>query len=565
MRLHDQVLLAQPSLLTWKLPLIQYQTPDLLVNASLLQFNQIPIKISKLQGQFNTLEGQLQPIKLDIAGVKIEFDWRWQAGQAWQSHWLLEHFNPRPILSQLNLLKTLPKNRLQSLGARFDVEGDDKGIGVYDLSLNIDEHQINAQKLYWQTTDKYLDIEADILLANLTFALKAQVQDLNQIQGELHSDKFNPQEIYRLLGLHAPLTQNPKVLQSGRWHSRFDWVNGNLQLSEIDSAIDQTVIKGLLNINLNKTQVQAQLQLDKLNINDYLPPKIPAQSQRQAFDFYRVKQAEPESLLPTILSIWQGQGQIQFTTLQHKQLQLQQFSLGFSSDTKHLQLKPQAALYQGSLQANIDIYPNLQNPRFQLSGYLQQVDIEALLSAWTGQPSHLRGQGKLQFELGASLKNMSSLEQSLTGLMTVNLSDGALQGMDLLYQIDNFRALLKHANVPTRADTKETIFDSLQGHFQLENQRLHTDDLQVQAQRFNFNAQGDLDLKQGGLDYQINTQFWEDKLIGARMISIPVSLGGTLDAPKPHINIKDLISVQDPEWKDKLKQKAKQKLRQWFH
>ncbi len=558
----EQVVLPQTQSLDWQLPKIQYQAPHLAVDASVLTINQLPIQISDLIGEFSAEEGLLKAVKLDMAGVKSEFDWRFQAGQAWQSHVVIDSFDPRPLFKHFQVLQAVPTHLLSSLGARFDIDADKTGLGIYNLSLNLGEQQLKADKLHWQSADKRLDIVAALKLNGIELDIQAQAEAQGQIEGTLRSQPFNPKALLADWGIALPNTANPEALSLGQWSSRFYWHQQQLQLSDINARLDGSQLQGLLSLNLNQAHIQAQLQTDKLNISDYLPPSVAKQS--RAYDFYPVAQAAAPTLLPTWLSQWQGQGQLDIGELHYQQLQCQQLQLPFNSDGKRLLLTPSAKLYEGELSASIVLVPDSNAPKLMLHTDLKAVNLEPLFAAWTQQDSRIRGHGHIVADLSANLQTAQSLEQSLNGTLKVNVDDGALRGIDLLYQIDNFRALLKHAPAPDYPDSKETAFDNLQGQFQLQQQNLHTDALQVSSKRLNFSATGDMNLQSRALDYQIQARFSEDKLIGARSINIPVQITGSLDAPKPKIDLKNLISTQDQAWKDKLKQKAREKLRKWF-
>lgn len=211
-----------------------------------------------------------------------------------------------------------------------------------------------------------------------------------------------------------------------------------------------------------------------------------------------------------------------------------------------LQLAP-ATVFDGSLSGRL-----IANNRkgFSVAGNLraENVDATALLRDLAGT-DRLAGklQGQLEF-LGAGA-SMDAIMRSLSGQGSLKMGRGVISGIDL----DKlFRSGAMSGGT--------TVFDSLAASYTIKNGNLQNDDLLLLLSRFRVTGKGRVGLGAQDLDYLLTpTAFQSDSSEG---LQVPLRITGAWSAPRVRPDLDAATKARLEEQKDKLEEKAKQKLQE---
>lgn len=121
---------------------------------------------------------------------------------------------------------------------------------------------------------------------------------------------------------------------------------------------------------------------------------------------------------------------------------------------------------------------------------------------------------------------------ALNGHIRFSGKNGAFQGIDLYYY-SNLADAMMNQTEPTRQDTHQTPFDSIQGTLDIQDGIVTNHDLFIQAQGINASGQGTVNLVNHVLDYQISLQrLTNGTQVKSRGPAIPLLVTGTITEPK---------------------------------
>jgi len=203
-----------------------------------------------------------------------------------------------------------------------------------------------------------------------------------------------------------------------------------------------------------------------------------------------------------------------------------------------------ANLYDGSISGAVKIDAR-NTPSFAINQTLKSISIGPLLQDAIHNDM-LSGTGTLNLNITTQGGSVNQLRKALNGKAAMNLTDGAVKGVDIAGSIRKFKAktnFLRGKAAPEDADqTKKTDFSALSGSFNIKNGVAYNDDLTMKAPIFRLpkgQSKGKIDIGNETIDYLAKPTIVEtSKGQGGRDISelngltLPVNITGTFAAPK---------------------------------
>jgi AsmA protein len=160
--------------------------------------------------------------------------------------------------------------------------------------------------------------------------------------------------------------------------------------------------------------------------------------------------------------------------------------------------------------------------------HLSGVDMTRLL-AGTPYKGRMTGRGNVNVKAMARGAALSAVMPSLTGHFDANLADGALEGMDLGYEIGLAQALIKHTAAPPRSNRPRTQFDAFKMSAEITNGVARTSDLTISSQALRVTGQGSANLGSRAIDFQMLASVLASP--GASLADIPLKITGTYVDP----------------------------------
>jgi AsmA protein len=194
--------------------------------------------------------------------------------------------------------------------------------------------------------------------------------------------------------------------------------------------------------------------------------------------------------------------------------------------------------------------------------------------------TRVAGKGNANARLSASGNTDVAMFKSLAGNIDFDIKNGAINGVDLWYEIRRALALFKQQPQPAaEAGPPKTAFNALSGSAVVDKGVLRNDDLIADMTYLKVKGKGTLALESQAIDYRLTTEVYklpaseEAQLADLKAAEIPVTITGTLSEMKVRPDVegylksrfKKKVDEKVEEKKEELKKKLNDKLRGLFN
>ncbi|PST93965.1 MULTISPECIES: AsmA family protein [Photobacterium] len=202
----------------------------------------------------------------------------------------------------------------------------------------------------------------------------------------------------------------------------------------------------------------------------------------------------------------------------------------------------EANLYGGKVTGSAAIDVNSALPSYRLKNTISNVDLLPLLKA-VANNNLLAGKANITTDLRGQGLSEANIRHNITGSIKVNVSDGAVYGVNIPDLLRNAKAKFK-GQADTGTDTaKKTDFSALTTTLKLHNGTASTDNFKLASPLVAITGQGNTSLVNESIDLMINSEIVAsgkglDEIKG---IAVPIHVSGTWQQPKYNLNIKDLF------------------------
>ncbi|MEJ2762290.1 MAG: AsmA family protein, partial [Gammaproteobacteria bacterium] len=253
-----------------------------------------------------------------------------------------------------------------------------------DLTLDAATH-LNLDK-------QELDLN-DLRLAGLGLnvhgSLHAKdIQKSPRYSGELKVNPFDLRKLMHELNMKPPETENKKALTKVAVDAGFSGTADEVNIPRLTVGVDKSTLKGSLAVKgFKQPAIQAKLDVDQINLDDYLPPAA------------KGKPVSPETAagaatrLPVkTLRALDANVDLKAGHLVISRLKVADVVAQLHGKNGLIKLDPlRAKLYHGSYTGNIHINATGKRPKLAFSTSLKGVQMEPLLRDFTGKPAKLLG------------------------------------------------------------------------------------------------------------------------------------------------------------------------------
>lgn len=451
------------------------------------------------------------------------------------------------------------------LGARVQFADDLATVTVTDLAVEGDADAAGGRQSFSLRTPRLAaDLEAQTLaIPELTAELAgirmtadingARIVDAPAFSGRLAVAEFSPRAVLEELGEAAPDTADPAVLAKASLNARYQADAEQVQLEDLLLLLDDTTLSGTASIGFGEiTRVRAQLALDAIDLDRYLPPEPeeqapgrgPAEDVELAFDWldgldldasFRADRLKVSGLTLTDL-----EGRAVATD---GVLTLQPFG---------------AALYGGQVRGTARLDARQAPATFRLEQSLSALQLLPFVQDLAGF-ERLAGVAELGVQLTTTASSTAGLMSGLNGELSFDVSSGALKGVNLWYEIQRANALARGRPVPQRSST-DTEFRQLKGTAVIRDGLLVNEDLVGGLESLGLAGRGEVNLAEATLDYRLTASVLReaiDEATGERSelagASLPLRLRGSLDSPSVSVDLEGMA-------RDRVQQEALQRL-----
>lgn len=449
------------------------------------------------------------------------------------------YFDTQQQLYQLNSLKLVG-----------EIAGEPLNNKAANVSLSGNLHaDLSQQTAHWQ--------QLKFSVNQLKGLGDLQINQLNtqpQLQGRVSIAALNLKEFLPGIGVQLPKTANSNALSHFELDSPFTGSLHNLRLTDAVITLDDSRLTGQLGIHSQQhPALAAQLAVDRLNLDDYLPPQTVKKSASATASNQAGSGNTPMPDTPT-RNPWSNAPLLPLQALKSLSLDtrlkagrltvhaipFESAQLAFSAQQGDLKLESlQARLYGGDLQASATFKADTAQPLISLTTTLQGIPIDRLMHALQ-QETALTGTLDLNGSLSTQGNSEHAWVEHLKGRLRFNLLDGAMPSANLEQQLCLAIASLNRKPLTQPFTRQHTAFSAFKGSAQITNGRANNPDLHIETPGLRIDGAGAVDLNVLGMDYALGITLLGDTrampdpacAINPRFVGVawPVTCRGPLEA-----------------------------------
>jgi AsmA protein len=317
-------------------------------------------------------------------------------------------------------------------------------------------------------------------------------------------------------------------------------------------------VQGRVALDLAGGAKRFALQVDKLDLDRYLPPPVqPAPG------------AKPGLTLPTeALRDLRADGALSIGQLSASGLQLSAVQLGLKAEPGVARLKPlRARFYGGQHDGAITLDVRPRQPLLRVEQTLTGIDVAAVLKDYAST-QRLSGRGNVQLALEGRGRSGDEIVRSLRGTVGATLGDGAIEGIDLSWAIAQAQSLALRRSLAADANTRRTAFERLEARADIVDGVASIRSLAAHSKLLRLDGSGTTNLVTQALDLKIKTTLLkapagDEQAMGPlALATIPVNVTGTLLEPKVRPDLAGMVKARAQQELREKREEVEQKLRE---
>ncbi|MGB5627266.1 MAG: AsmA family protein [Woeseiaceae bacterium] len=378
-----------------------------------------------------------------------------------------------------------------------------------------------------------------------------------QPNAALRVDAFSPKSLMSLLEIEVPETADPSALSKVIVDARVAVKSELIELSDVTIKLDDTTFKGRLSVPLSDNGAYAfNLSADQIDLGRYMEPAGEASQSDSS-------ESVPVEIPADLIRPLNARGDLRVATASLGGMLFENVVLGLNAANGRLRLNPIAAdLFGGSYSGDVRIDAAGATPVLSVDEKIQGVNLADLARAMFEQ-ENITGTITGGFKLTGRGNDMGSVQKSLAGNMSFELSDGAYEGTDIWYELRRARALIKGSAAPEPALPPRTQFSSVSATGVVTDGVMRNDDLVAELPFMQLRGSGNVDLAAATVNYNLTARVLErpdglenvteEELADFTQAVIPLKITGPLSSPSVKPDVEKLLRKRvEKEIKDQL-------------
>lgn len=350
-----------------------------------------------------------------------------------------------------------------------------------------------------------------------------------QLSGAVDIREFNPRNVLSVFGVELA-TADASVLARASAKANLLYTSSQVGLRDMQLKLDDSTLMG--RVGLEGERLTYDLTIDDINIDRYLPPATDGDAPANEGSLDEV------DLPLDVLRSLNAAGELKFGRAKFSGLTLTNAAFGLTAANGALRLRPSADLYGGKYGGQIDVQVQDGSARLTIQQQLDDVDLVPLGRDLLGSQD-VAGIGDVRLDLVATGSNVGQMRREMDGNVSFTVVNGALEGIDLWYELRRARARLDGADIPERGDApRRTTFSSLSASGTVEDALLTNRDLKGLLDFMTITGTGTVNLLNDAVDFDLQATFTDGPMLQsdpgmAKLAgqSLPLRVTGTIDAP----------------------------------
>lgn len=374
----------------------------------------------------------------------------------------------------------------------------------------------------------------------------ADLNDSPSYSGRITVKRFDPRAVMRELDIQAPATQNTSALSSAGFDAQFSGTPNRIDFKQILATLDDSSLKGSARVDdFANPLIGFDLGLDKLDVDDYLPPGSAEQAQSEApAESGGDEQQEQAEIDLSGLKTLRLDGKLAVSSLTAANIDVSNARLTVKASDGVLTIEPLTAdLYKGNVRVTARVDASGDTPSYALNGNLNGLRFQPLLEdvAKTDRVSAL---ANMNIDVTTAGKQVADMKRGLDGNFGFDLRDGAFNGFDLRQMVAAARSRVSGDGAADGGNgvgaDKKTAFERFAASFDIVKGVMSSDDLELDTDVLSATGAGQYDLADNALDYTVNARLPDDatgKLADLAGVAVPIKLTGNLMSPSYSLDV----------------------------
>lgn len=350
------------------------------------------------------------------------------------------------------------------------------------------------------------------------------------VAGHINTSAFNLRQLMQDLGMKAPVMKGANTLKTVSVNSQISGNEEAILFKGMKIQLDESTLTGEAGVSdLKNQKLYARLNLDKINVDNYLPPTDP--------------NAKPTTggLLPIELLKKQNLDvALNIGALTVMAYPIKQFQVSALANQGLVQVNAlKGSIYNGTFNLPSTIDVRGKEPVLTVQPNIQQIEVANLVQQFTKQDlftGKANYQGKLQL-VGNSTQAWTS---TVTGNSSLKFENGVLKGMNMMQlvtsEMGKYQALLPYVtgkNAETLANKQnDTQIASFLGEAEIKNGLVQTKALNADLRKGKIDGGGSFNLVTMEADYNFKLTLNKDA-VGENIAKypFPIRCKGNINKP----------------------------------
>ena len=379
-----------------------------------------------------------------------------------------------------------------------------------------------------------------------------KILDAMDLRGTVKLEPVALREVLPPLGIALPKIRDAKALSRIAVSSDFAYGRNLAQFEKLEAVLDDTRLKGSLALDTTTEAVKFALTVDTLDLDRYLPPPSPAGAPPPAAEPQpKVAASESKSL--------DANGTLSVGSLHFAPLNLSNVKVTVATSDRVMHIYPlKAQVNGGDYSGDITLDRRSHTPVISLDEHLSGIDVAPLVAA-ESKALRVTGRGNVNLKAAARGEGADAILKTLNGRFDANIANGAVEGIDLGYELGVAEALVRRQAPPAAQNTKRTQFTAFKLSADIANGVAQTHDLLINSAVLKVTGQGSINLPSKTLDVALLADTLQ--VAGTTPIQVPVKVTGSLAAPTVR---PDLEALAKNQLKNKLQNVLQDRLKGLF-
>jgi AsmA protein len=363
----------------------------------------------------------------------------------------------------------------------------------------------------------------------------AKIVDAMDLTGALTLAPLVLREYLPRLSIALPKTRDPKALSLLAVSSDFAYGKNSLHFQKLQATLDDTHLKGSLALDVATQAVKFDLAIDTLDVDRYLSPpsRAGAPAPEPATD-RKVADAESKPLGAT--------GTLSVASMHVAPLDLSNVKVTVATNDRVMHIFPlKAQVNGGEYSGDITLDDRTHTPVLSMDEHLTGIDVGKLV-ANESKNLHVSGRGNVNLKATAHGDGSDAILKTLNGRFDANIGNGAVEGIDLGYELARAEALIRRQDMPAAQNTRRTQFNAFKLSADITNGVAQTHDLVISSAVLKVTGQGSANLPAKTLDFSLLADTL--KVAGNTPLQIPVKVTGPMADPTVRPDIEALAKSQ---------------------